>query len=1560
MTLEHELKDDFFFYRFTDPARRTSRIDGGEVRLHVNEDLSAIAEILKQVIDVRDRTYRLTKYKNVFVASEAVSVMMEQNLAKSREEAVELGRRLQSEGAVWHHECHDHQFKDEFLFFRFTNPESISSINEIFGDVSSAVSAQSISVSVVDMSRGQLHSIAEQLRRGLRVKDRMYRFKMYRICFVASEAVDFMVKENLARSREEAVDLGRRLEEEFAIWHHVTNDHRFQDKYLFFRFSRALDQQLTQEDEDLGNSIANSESFAEHTFSLNEISAKLRRGIQVKDRTYHFKTYKKCFVGCDAVDFMVQARLAQSRHDAVKLGQQLTKELRFFHHVTNDHPFEDGYLFYQFSEMSTDDTTVSSAEDFSEGHSASEDPSVQSLSTEDLVAVGEKLRRGVRIKHRQYRLKTYRNCFIGLEAVDYMVHSGLAQSRAHAVELGRRLSAELDYLHHVTHDHVFEDAYLFFRFNTADRTKSSVTDWSGSHSSLVNSFSAMDINFPLKSERLQFERNLSLRKEKLLRLKAIRRKMSECQQVVLVGGPSGCGKSCLVYNALADDHTVLFATAKFDQRSQLTPFQTLRLLFTDLSKRIRVSSDVARIQHQLEEEFTEAGAQKSALASWIPEMTGLFMSIPDQKSVQRRSDNMSLIQLSLHSFLRAVSAVTPIVMCLDDIMWSDSRTFEILHFILTRDMGNIMFCATFRDNKFEDGHPFIEWQSQLEDHLISVETMFLKNLDLHEIQGFIATCLKLEEDEDDVGDLAELLLDRTHGNLFFLVHTMESLQDLSLIFYDFGSMRWTFSVDLIRTKTRVADNVGELLSSRIEQLPRDVQQVLKLCACFGSGFDPEILERTKSVLFIFDDIDNCLHAACEEELLIRVSDRQYLFAHDHVQSAAYQLLPDGQEKKRIHWEIGLKLSMKRIQIDEGDCEWYFTVADQMKLSGEVLRAEIRDEDRPRIAGIFLNAGQQAAKISAFVPAAQYFREGIDALGGDTKKIFATNYRLSAKLFLAYAQALISAGDVQQSRKFSETLILASSNDEDKRSANMAIFRCLSAENNLEEQIDFGLQLLDALGTKVPKHPNRVQLTMEYERAMSDLKKHNESELLGLPPMSDKNIEFCIDILCTLLQSGKSLGRIFFVCYTLAKLVQLTLRHGICKFTPLILVFVGQDLIASGNDLKGGHRFLQMGLTFQNRIESADTERGSLLTQSCMAIGCVEPLSKSMYLGLDAYKVSVADGDMGNAFHGASVYLWSFFYSGLPFKPLLEDVEKFAMQMLEYKQTRYFFYTTPIFQLLLCLSGQEENNHDISKGKAIEMNDLVESKSQYAAAAETLMAYGMQLAVYMGDDEKALEYYERLKDINMGIGKATAAYHVRLFFFGIICVQNFRQSRKNRFKSEAKKYTDTLRELVDGGAINLPHKLVLLEAELASLTSKDFKEIIRKYEKSIFAASRAGFLQDAGLANYLCAQFCLREGNEHSAETYLIQAASLYSSWGAVAVVNTIKERYSSIFPEVDTQPRHNGSGFRSRTNFRASFALMHKSLSKARGLAIVAADTSSTCRPQRKVLPDAAFRSSAP
>lgn len=84
------------------------------------------------------------------------------------------------------------------------------------------------------------------------------------------------------------------------------------------------------------------------SIDLKQLVAAMRNigGVPIKERQFHLKRYSQCFIGQEAVDWLV-SYLKVSRQDAVRIGQRLMDE-NWIHHVVDEQVFQDEYFFYRF------------------------------------------------------------------------------------------------------------------------------------------------------------------------------------------------------------------------------------------------------------------------------------------------------------------------------------------------------------------------------------------------------------------------------------------------------------------------------------------------------------------------------------------------------------------------------------------------------------------------------------------------------------------------------------------------------------------------------------------------------------------------------------------------------------------------------------------------------------------------------------------------------------------------------------------------------------------------------------------------------------------------------------------------------------------------------------------------------------------------------------------------------------------------------------------------------------------------------------------------------------
>lgn len=84
--------------------------------------------------------------------------------------------------------------------------------------------------------------------------------------------------------------------------------------------------------------------------SIRQIASQMssEQGVEVKTRRHKLKLYPRCFLGNEAVDWIVD-QIKVSREDAVRIGQKML-EKGLLEHVTQQHTFKDKNLFYRFNE----------------------------------------------------------------------------------------------------------------------------------------------------------------------------------------------------------------------------------------------------------------------------------------------------------------------------------------------------------------------------------------------------------------------------------------------------------------------------------------------------------------------------------------------------------------------------------------------------------------------------------------------------------------------------------------------------------------------------------------------------------------------------------------------------------------------------------------------------------------------------------------------------------------------------------------------------------------------------------------------------------------------------------------------------------------------------------------------------------------------------------------------------------------------------------------------------------------------------------------------------------
>eukprot|EP01084_Bolivina_argentea_P221447 375071_1 len=168
--------------------------------------------------------------------------------------------------------------------------------------------------------------IYNTLKSSLTVCHRKYCKNTYHLCFIARDAVSYMVDMNLVSNIEKAVEMGQKLLDKRLIKYVLSEACVFENKYLLYQFSDNNNLESETETETENNLI---------TLEL-EVADKLYDLLDICDRKWHLRKYKQCFIAKEAIQVMINAELAVDIDDAIKLGNCLMKKKKIRNSTTNE------------------------------------------------------------------------------------------------------------------------------------------------------------------------------------------------------------------------------------------------------------------------------------------------------------------------------------------------------------------------------------------------------------------------------------------------------------------------------------------------------------------------------------------------------------------------------------------------------------------------------------------------------------------------------------------------------------------------------------------------------------------------------------------------------------------------------------------------------------------------------------------------------------------------------------------------------------------------------------------------------------------------------------------------------------------------------------------------------------------------------------------------------------------------------------------------------------------------------------------------------------------------
>jgi predicted ATPase/signal transduction histidine kinase len=1010
-------------------------------------------------------------------------------------------------------------------------------------------------------------------------------------------------------------------------------------------------------------------------------------------------------------------------------------------------------------------------------------------------------------------------------------------------------------------------------------------------------------NFPLGrqdvSGQFQIPQKLYGREEEVAQLLATFERVSQGNtEMILVAGYSGIGKSALVneFHKPIVAARGYFIWGKFDQFKRNIPYSSLIQAFQELIRQLLTESE-AQLQVWKQQILDALGINGQVIIDVIPEVA---LIIGEQPPVPKLGSTESQNRFNL-VFQKFISIFTkkehPLVFFLDDLQWADAASLKLIQLLMSDpDSQYLLMIGAYRNNEVSPTHPLIQTLEQIQAGGTRVNTIILQSLQINQINQLIADTLSCSTERSK--PLAELVLNKTNGNPFFLTQLLQSLHQEDLLSFDGRTGCWQWDIQRIQD-IGITDNVVELMIGKIQKLNENTQDVLKLAACIGNRFDLNVLSLVNEKSLSATATD--LWSALQEELIVPLNDTykipqfldqfdrlevNYRFLHDRVQQAAYALIPENQ-KKEVHLKVG-QLLLHNTKPDELE-ENIFDIVNQLNIGAELITDQL---ERDELARLNLIAGKKAKAATAYQAAARYLNRGLELLAPDS---WQHQYELTLELHVETVEAEYLSIQFEPAEKLSAIVLQQAKTLLDKVKVYELKINSYRSKLQLQLAIDTALDILKLLGVVLPQKPTNQRIKEEYKAIESILKDKQIEDLANLPEMTDPYKLAAIRISLTIISATYVANPPLFAMMALS-LVKLFIQHGNSSLAAVGYTLYSLYLCGQPEKYDSGYRFCQLSLKLLEQFNARQLTASILHMYNTQVRHWIDPAQETINSLLEGVNSGLEHGDLEFCGLASNSYCANLFFTGENLKKVEQESTNYIELMVKLKQKYSVYYTLLYRQTVLNLLDRSSDRCQLIGEEFNELDafPLFIKTQNYCTLYQGYTVKSILLFLFKN-------YEQAIETTNLGkLYESSAAgmlATVQLNFYEslsllALCINEEKRNKIHVLK-QASSNQKRMKKWAYHAPVNYQHKYDLVEAEKAQVLGKPAKAM-ELYDRAIQGAREQGFIHEEALAYERAAEFYLSLGREEIGHFYLKKAHHCYTRWGAVAKVKALESEYPQI------------------------------------------------------------------
>ncbi|MEK8017789.1 MAG: GAF domain-containing protein, partial [Candidatus Parabeggiatoa sp.] len=846
----------------------------------------------------------------------------------------------------------------------------------------------------------------------------------------------------------------------------------------------------------------------------------------------------------------------------------------------------------------------------------------------------------------------------------------------------------------------------------------------------------------------------------------------------------------------------------------------------------------------------------------------------------------------------------PLVMFLDDLQWADGASLKLIQLLITAPDSHYLFLmGAYRDNEVSLGHPLMLTLDDIKKAKALVNTITLSPLTLPHLTELMTDIFHCQPKA--VKPLAELVQSKTGGNPFFVNEFSKSLYAETLVTFDYQQGHWQWDLAQIQAQ-KITDNIVELMADKIQKLPLQTQDVLKLAACIGHQFD------LQNLAIVFEksprETSLALWAAIKEGFLLPLTESYklmeleieglseqnaafYKFAHDRIQQAVYSLISD-ENKQAVHLRVGQLLLRNTPEEELG--QKLFEIVNQLN-QGQTLIAQ--QTERDELARLNLQAGKKAKVSAAYQPAFNYLQIGLSLLG---KESWQRQYDLTLELYEEAAEAAYLNAHFDEMEHLAEIVLQQSKVSLDKVKAYEVKIQAYCAQIKLTNSANTGLQILKLLGENIPEQPEQSDILQALQETQTLLADKKTDDLIFLPEMTDPVKLVVMRLLSKLLLPAFLGGMNELIPLLISKQVNLSIKYGNTADSAYAYLMYGFLLCSQGN-IEIGYQFSLLSFNAIERFNAVRLKAKVYVIAGVYVRHWKESIRKTLPSFLEGYQSGLSTGDLEFTANSVLSYSVAAYLAGNELKELEREMAKYSEVIVGIKQENFLRPHEIFWQTVQNLLGQnQEPCHLIGDVFDEEKNLPLMLEANEIATTFVLYFNKVFLSYLFQNFQKAIENLNTAERYFIPQIAATfyvPPYHMYDSLIRLAVFSESPEDEQQRILEKVAANQEKMETWAKHGPMNCLHKFYLVEAERARVLG-NYGDAREYYDKAIAGAHENEYLNEESLAYELAGSFYLARGQNHFADYYLKNAHYAYQRWGAVAKVRDLEARY----PQLLSQP----------------------------------------------------------